>query len=125
VLLAVCEECGIESELVPRIATGFCGGIARSGSLCGAVTGAIMALDVVLGRDDPDGPRDADYAAVRKLLDEFAQCFGSTGCGELLGCDLGTPEGQAFYKENKLSAECRRYTEEATRLAMALLVREG
>jgi len=121
VLLAVCEDRGIASELVPRIATGFCGGIARSDGMCGAVSGAIMAISVALGRDDPDGSRDADYAAVRKLLDGFAEVFGSINCGELLGCNLGTPEGQAFYKESRLSQECRRYTEEATAMAATLL----
>ncbi|MBN2028276.1 MAG: C_GCAxxG_C_C family protein [Actinobacteria bacterium] len=117
----MCEERGITSELVPRIATGFCGGMARAGEMCGAVSGAVMALSVVLGRDDPDGPRDADYAAVRTLLDSFADSFGSTNCRELLGCDLGTPEGQAFYKKSNLSRRCRRYTEEAARMVAALL----
>ncbi len=120
-LLAVCEERGITSELVPRIATGFCGGIARSGGMCGAVSGAIMALNVVLGRDEHDGDREEDYAAVRKLLDAFPEAFGSINCRDPLGCDLGTPEGQVFYKKSKLSRECRRYTEEATRLAIKLL----
>jgi len=117
----VCEDRGIACDLVPRIATGFCGGLARSGGMCGAVSGAVMALNVVLGRDAPDAPRDADYAAVRKLLSAFTERFGTVNCGELLGCDLDTPEGQAFYKENELSQRCRRYTEEAARMAADLL----
>jgi len=95
--------------------------MARAGEMCGAVSGAIMALNVVLGRDDLDSPRDADHAAVRKLLDDFAEMFGSTNCSKLLGCDLGTPEGQAFFVENDLALQCRRYTEEATRMVAALL----
>jgi C_GCAxxG_C_C family probable redox protein len=121
VLLAVCEARGIASELVPRIATGFCGGMARSSNICGAVSGAVMALSVVLGRDRPGGDGAADFAAVGKLLQEFERRFGSSNCGELIGCDLGTPEGQAFYKENRLRDECGRYTREATRLAVSLL----
>jgi C_GCAxxG_C_C family probable redox protein len=121
VLLAVCEDRVVTSELVPRIATGFCGGIARSSGMCGALSGAIMALNIVLGRDAPDEPRDEDYAAVRKLLDAFEKSFGSTNCAELTGCDLDTPEGQASYKEKGLAGDCRRYTEEATRLALSLV----
>ena len=117
----MCEDRGITSELVPKIATGFCGGIARSSLMCGAATGAIMALDVVLGRDEPDGSREADYEAVRKLLQAFTERFGSLNCGDLIGCDLGTPEGQEYYKANRLSRECRLYTEEATMMAMSLL----
>ena len=37
VLLALTERLGLQSELVPRIATGFCGGMAHAGSVCGAV----------------------------------------------------------------------------------------
>jgi C_GCAxxG_C_C family probable redox protein len=116
----VCEEKGIESELVPRIATGFCGGMARTGNMCGAVTGAIMAIDLSLGRDEPAGSRDEDYAAVRELLDRFAEAFGSTNCSELLGCDLDTPEGREYFKENDLARQCRRFTAEAARMAMEL-----
>ena len=117
----MCEDRGIESGLVPGIATGFCGGMARTGNMCGAVTGAVMAINIVLGRDAPDGPRDEDYAAVRKLLRRFEGKFGSSNCSELLGCDLDTPEGRDYYKQNDLARECRRYTEEAARMAISLL----
>jgi C_GCAxxG_C_C family probable redox protein len=42
VLMAIAESQGIQSDLIPKIATGFCSGIARTGSICGAVCGAIM-----------------------------------------------------------------------------------
>ena len=41
----------LECSCVPRIATGFGGGMGRCGEVCGAVTGAIMAIGMVLGRD--------------------------------------------------------------------------
>jgi hypothetical protein len=34
VLLAIAESQGIESDLIPRIATGFCSGISRTGGAC-------------------------------------------------------------------------------------------
>ena len=35
VLQAIAESRGIQSELIPRIATGLCGGIAKTGGVCG------------------------------------------------------------------------------------------
>jgi hypothetical protein len=35
VLLAIAESRGIQSDLIPRRATGFCSGIARTGGMCG------------------------------------------------------------------------------------------
>ncbi len=40
VLQAVAESQNIENDLIPRIATGFCSGVARTSCLCGAASGA-------------------------------------------------------------------------------------
>ena len=53
VLLAIAESQGIQSDLIPRIATGFCSGISRTGGMCGAVSGAIMGIGLVAGRNSP------------------------------------------------------------------------
>ena len=50
VVMAIAKAEGIESELLPRIATGFGGGMARTCGDCGAVTGAMMAVGLALGR---------------------------------------------------------------------------
>jgi hypothetical protein len=52
----------IKDSLVPRLATGFGGGIGRKGSLCGAFTGSIMAIGMKMGRTDPK-----DKEAVTKV----------------------------------------------------------
>jgi hypothetical protein len=40
---------------------------------------------------------------VRELLSQFESKHGSCLCRALLkGCDLNTPEGQRYYKENDL-----------------------
>ena len=50
VLLSLARAEGIESELLPKVATAFCGGMSRSCGTCGALTGAIMGLGLALGR---------------------------------------------------------------------------
>ena len=64
---------------------------------------------------------DDNYAAVRKLNDMFQERFGSTTCGGLLGCHLGTEEGQRIFRENKLHANCLDFAEEATRIALSII----
>ncbi len=125
VLLAIAEAKGIQSDLIPGIATGFCSGVARTCGVCGAVSGGIMSLSLLTGRSSPDESVEENYAAVQKLLSAFEGKFGSTNCQELIACDLGTKEGQEIYEANNLDEQCKRYTEEATRLAMQLLLNKG
>jgi len=53
VLQAVAESRGVQSDLIPRIATGLCGGIARTAGLWGAVSGGVPAVSLVTGRRQP------------------------------------------------------------------------
>ena len=121
VLLALAEEQEIESDLIPRIATGFCSGVARSCGMCGAISGAIMGLSLFNGRSLPDESVEETYTIVRELKSLFEERFGSIDCQELIGCDLGTDEGQEFFRANNLREQCGRYVEEVTRMAMQLM----
>jgi C_GCAxxG_C_C family probable redox protein len=121
VLLAVGRELGIDSTLLPAIATGFSSGIARSWSTCGAVNGAVLGLNMAFGRRLPTDSVETNYAAVRTLIGEFAQTCGSTQCSELLACDLDTVEGQRIYKTHHLRKQCREYVGIAARLATRII----
>jgi C_GCAxxG_C_C family probable redox protein len=118
--LAVAEANGIESDLLPKIATGFCSGLARTGGLCGALSGAIMTLGLLTGRSEPGASVDDVYALVGDLIDQFEEKFGSTSCKELTGIHLGTKEGQAKFRENNLFANCLNFAEGATRIVLEL-----
>jgi len=54
VLIAMAEYMGINSDLIPKIATGFGGGIAGTGSVCGALIGGVMAIGIKYGRSRVD-----------------------------------------------------------------------
>ena len=123
VLLAVTEAKGIQSELIPKIATGFCSGMGRTGNQCGALSGGIMSLGAFTGRNEPGEPVDKNYAKVRELMEAFEGRFGSTTCLGLTGCDLGTEEGQIAFREQRLIEKCYQFTEETTQIAMGILER--
>ena len=75
------------------------GGVACTGQICGALSGAGIALGLLAGR------RIRDHAVAKRvareitggLTDRFRDRFGSTDCRSLLGRDIRTPEQhQAF-----------------------------
>lgn len=108
VLLAVSKQPGVARQgvesLVPRIASGFGGGIARNGDICGALAGGTMAISLALGRDRPDESRDPCYRAVDRFYNDFVEAFGTCKCRELTGLDLKTPAGIEAYR-NKIHTE--------------------
>lgn len=121
VLLAIAESRGLRSELIPRIATGFCSGIARTAGMCGALTGAIMAVNLFTGRQSPRQSLEANYRAVRTTIERFEERCGSSNCFELIGCRLDTDAGQQHFKANQCIQSCRRFTEEATAIALEVI----
>lgn len=114
-MLAVASHLDIHSDLIPRIATGFCGGMSHTGRTCGAVSGGIMAIGLSLGRSSPDEPNDPCYPAVQAFLDKFSARFGSISCLELTGVHLGTPEGHAAFWAGDQIKRCTEYVTDATR----------
>lgn len=121
VLSALAKAQGVESELVPKLATAFCSGMARTCGPCGALTGAVMGVSLSLGRATTEQTVQASYAVTQELVRKFETEFGARDCDELLGCDLATPEGQATFKENRLHERCKVYTGRAAEIAASLL----
>ena len=99
---------GIEDEKLWQLATGLGAGLSRQRYVCGAVTGATLALGLAnavrrgSNREDVRGLRDETYAKVQELTRRFEVKFGSSSCGELTGCDFRTREGQSDFKAKGL-----------------------
>ncbi len=121
VLLAVSEHYGIKSSFIPSIATGFCSGTSRTSGFCGAVAGGILSINLFSGRRSPKDSVEENYTYVREFLQSFQKEFGTTNCAELIGCELGTKEGQKKFKAENLKEECFQFTQEATRMAMTII----
>lgn len=122
VLLAMARRLGVDSPLIPRIASGLCSGMARSGQTCGALSGAVLGMGLAGGRDDGEALIGDAYGLAKPLVMRFEQRFGATSCPDLLGCDLNTPEGQRRFRLEKLGqSHCRVFTGAAFDLAMDIL----
>ena len=72
----------ISPEMV-KLVTGFGGGLGQAGCLCGALTGSVMALNMLKGRTTPQDKRDAAYDLARRFHDRFEEKFGYTCCRAL------------------------------------------
>ena len=96
-LLALQELFGLESKDAFKAASGFPGGIGRMGSVCGGLTGAVMAIGLLFGRSLQDA-KIADPEArlqrgqeielrqmqlIKKLFDRFEREYGSVFCDDI------------------------------------------
>jgi C_GCAxxG_C_C family probable redox protein len=111
VLFSFCDNLGLDMDNALALSCGFGGGMGRMGEVCGAVSGGIMALGLKFGRREKDERAQTDiaYAKIREFMSRFSAKHGSCLCRELLsGCDLSTPDGQAYFKNNEcFSLVCR------------------
>ncbi len=100
--MAVCQELELEpgNEAIPKIASGFGGGIGNTGAVCGAVVGAVMAISLKMER----GETMEDWLRIGAIVQDFRRRFeaemGTISCRELTGVDLSTEEGM---KQSMLS----------------------
>jgi len=113
VLLAMAGYWKIDSELIPRIATPFGGGIGRYGSVCGALTGGVMAIGLKHGTNDPSmEKRLGAYDRARTLCQQFQTKHGSILCRELIGYDLSKPEElEQARQANVIKEKCEKYVQ--------------
>lgn len=97
-----------------KVATPFGGGVGRSEDICGALTGGVLAIGVVLGRTEPTEDKLKSYDAAKELHDWFEKRFGSTLCMVLNRGDFKSPEHKK---------RCTRFVEEAAREACLIMER--
>jgi len=95
VLLATCEEFGVDvdKKIIPKIAFLFAGGIGNTGSVCGAVAGAVMAIGLIRERGGTMEEMMANINLGAKFRKRFESEMKTISCRELTDIDLTTPEG--------------------------------
>ena len=68
------------SPEIVRMASGFPIGIGKSGCLCGAVSGGVMALGLAYGRTEPGADMPDSFPNNAALHDYIKEEYGSTCC---------------------------------------------
>lgn len=123
VLAAFADKLGLTEEQALKLGGCFGAGMCK-GEVCGACTGALMALGLKYGQsniDDMESRKKTNDVTV-EFLNMFKKENGSYICKELLGCDLATDEGKNHAIENRLFIDfCPKMVESATIIAEQLL----
>ena len=113
-LVVLQEAYGLPNPGDASAARALNGGVAYSGSTCGAITGAALAVGRLAGSRIGDH-REAKRAARRitaELLAAFEAEFGTTTCRALTGVDLRSDEGhRAFIEGGAWRDGCMRQLE--------------
>ncbi len=116
VLLAFCEDFGLEKETALKISEPFGGGMGRMREVCGTVTGMFMVLGLAMGNSDAkDGSTKKNvYKSVQELAEKFKQDNGSIICRELLGFQKNNKESYVpsertneYYKKRPCPELCK------------------
>lgn len=100
---AFAEDLGLDLETALKLSTCFGGGM-RCGEVCGAVTGALMALGLKYGsaKENDDESKMPAYKKTVEFLDKFKARNGCIRCMDLLGHDTSNPEVMKIVKEKGL-----------------------
>lgn len=128
VLSEFAPELGMDRDTAMRIACGLGSGMGRSGNMCGAVTGGMLVLGLKYGMMDSQSQEDKEktYEKVVQLLDRIKAIHGSDNCTDLMGVDIGTPEGLQEAQEKELSDNiCSKIVGDVTRVLEELLSVSG
>ena len=123
VLASFADVLGITEETALKFGSCFGGGM-RKGEVCGACTGALMALGMKFGMSEIGDIKKQQIADgyARRFLDEFAKQNGSYLCRELLKVNLANEEERQYAREHGLfTTVCPKMIESAVLLAEAFI----
>ena len=121
VFSAFAPRYGLSDELALKIAAPFGGGMARQGHVCGAVSGALMALGLARGSADPQD-KEAIYQLGKEFIERFEALHATVLCRELIGYDLSIPEEARAARKAQVSSQvCPAFVHAAAEILEDLL----
>jgi len=116
------EDLHFDKDQAAKMATPFGGGVARFGTICGALVGGAMALGFCYGRTraEEKEKREKTYAKVQEMLREFQKDFKTIQCQELIQLNLMDPADRQKFQDRKLIQRCSQFVAETAENARRL-----
>lgn len=104
VLFAFARQFQLDQSTALKLGAAFGGGMGRTAGVCGAVSGALMALGLKFGGTTATDAQSKarSYAKAEQLIKAFEARFGSIQCRDILACDISTPKGLKKAQDEKL-----------------------
>jgi C_GCAxxG_C_C family probable redox protein len=103
------EAFGLPDPTDPSAAMALNGGVAYSGGVCGAISGASLAVGLLAARSYKDHARAKNAAreVIARLMDDFGTQYGAVDCRVLVGRDIRTPaQHRAFIDSGTWRVTC-------------------
>ncbi len=120
VFLAYSDLFEIDNKLAKQISAPFGGGIGRLGEVCGALSGAFMAIGLHYPADDHNdkAAKSANYKAVQRVAAPFKEKFGTIICRDLLDAKRQKFEPNPADPNSEFLAKrpCARFVAEAAEI---------
>ena len=115
------EAFGLDRETALKLSCGLGAGMGKTGQVCGAVSGAILALGLKYGRyrlEDTES-KDRTYALVQEFEKLFCERNKTVNCNELLQIDLRTADREVVREITQ--KQCSRYVRDAAEILETLI----
>jgi len=109
---------GLDRDTAMKLGGAFGSGM-NMGETCGAVTGALMVIGLRHARVSKAGflSRDRTERETLEFIERFKARNGTVLCKELLGCDLGTPQGRAVARRDRsFKTRCPNFVRDAAEI---------
>jgi len=97
VLLALKDELGVATEIIPRLATGIGAGVSLNGLLCGSISSVALVVGLKHGRTSPEEDPQPVWKMIDEYLKAFNDRFGAVNCRELTRLDMKKQEDLKEY----------------------------
>lgn len=99
-----------------KLMTGFGGGLGYHGCMCGALTGSVVALNMIRGRTTSQGSRKEAYELASEFAEKFEEEYNGACCRILNPYPFRSPEQKA---------NCLKIIQNTSKLLMEFLEEKG
>lgn len=124
VLRSLLEHKKLQFPEATNAMAAFGGGIAHQGETCGAVSGALTAIGVILGGKVTGvvNHKNKSYEVGGEFIKRFKNEFGTTHCSGLVGVDMANPdERKRAVESGRIKDVCPRVVEKAVSIVLELV----
>ncbi|MDH5787180.1 MAG: C-GCAxxG-C-C family protein [Candidatus Bathyarchaeota archaeon] len=98
-------------DVTPKTVTAYGGGIARTGSFCGAINVAIMGLSQKYGRENSRQPFIRTQRPTLEFLNQLIDQYGTLNCNRLKQSQLAKQKAKTTKEENLCTPLIRKVIE--------------
>ena len=126
--MALLEGIGIQCSCLPGLATAMGGGVGHSGGICGAITGAAMAIGLAstrLNLKDHGAEKQWANGVAGELIDAFKREHSHLECRKLINIDFRSPDWVEEYRGHGCKQMCDSFVRFAAEWAARRLAAEG